>query len=53
MKAASIAVVDDDEAVRDSLQALLEANGYAVTAYGTAESFLQSYRPDQAGCACY
>ena len=51
MSLATVAVVDDDEAVRDSLQALLEANGYAVTAYGTAESFLDSYRAGQAGCA--
>jgi two-component system, LuxR family, response regulator FixJ len=51
LSTATVAVIDDDEAVRDSLQALLEANGYVVSAYGTAESFLGSYREGQAGCA--
>jgi two-component system response regulator FixJ len=44
-------IVDDDEAVRDSLQALLESQGHAVAAYETAEAFLAAYRPGQPGCA--
>jgi two-component system, LuxR family, response regulator FixJ len=36
--------VIDDEAVRCSLQALLEAQGYAVTAHASAEDFLAAYR---------
>ena len=30
-------IVDDDEAVRDSLQALLEAKGLTISAYESAE----------------
>ena len=44
-------IVDDDEAVRDSLQALLEAKGHTVSAYEHAEAFLNAYRPGQPGCA--
>ncbi len=44
-------IVDDDEAVRESLQALLEAKGHEVVAYETAEAFLAAYRPGQPGCA--
>lgn len=46
-----IFIVDDDDAVRDSLQALLEAKGYAAEAFASAESFLAAYRPTQGGCA--
>src|SRR5699024_5822710 len=38
-------VVDDDEPVRDSLQWLLEANGYHVKCYASAEQFLNGYEP--------
>jgi FixJ family two-component response regulator len=38
-------VVDDDEAVRDSLAWLLEASGYRVTGFATAEAFLERYDP--------
>jgi FixJ family two-component response regulator len=37
-----IYVVDDDEAVRDSLSWLLESNGYFVKCFSSAESFLQT-----------
>jgi FixJ family two-component response regulator len=39
-------VVDDDEAVRDSLTWLLESNGYTVKCQSSAESFLQSLQND-------
>ena len=42
-------IVDDDEAVRDSLRWLLEANGYRVRAFVSAESFLDNYDPNQGG----
>jgi len=41
--------VDDDEAVRDSLRWLLEANGYRVRAYPSAENFLEDYDPNLVG----
>lgn len=43
----TIFIVDDDEAVRDSLRWLLEANGYHVQSYSGAEEFLDDYNPDQ------
>ncbi|MGX5660370.1 response regulator transcription factor [Castellaniella ginsengisoli] len=45
----TIYIVDDDEAVRDSLRWLLEANGYAVRSFAGAEEFLAAYDPEQVG----
>jgi len=42
-------IVDDDEAVRDSLRWLLEANGYRVRAFESAEAFLAAYDPAAVG----
>ena len=44
-----ICIVDDDEAVRDSLQALFEAEGFEAVAFGSARSFLDD-GPAGAGC---
>ncbi|MDO4231261.1 MAG: response regulator [Lautropia sp.] len=38
-------IVDDDEAVLDSLRWLLEGSGFNVRTFPSAESFLQSYAP--------
>ena len=38
-------VVDDDDAVRDSLQWLLEASRYRVIGFDSAEKFLEGYDP--------
>ena len=45
----TIYIVDDDEAVRDSLRWLLEANGYRVKCYSGGEAFLETYDPEQVG----
>lgn len=45
----TVFIVDDDEAVRDSLRWLLEANGYRVRAYESAEAFLAAYDPGSVG----
>ena len=42
-KRGTVYVVDDDEAVRDSLQWLLEGNDYRVRCYESAEAFLSRY----------
>ena len=50
---AVVYVVDDDEAVRDSLRWLLEANGFRVQVFASAEEFLNADRPgriDRPGC---
>ena len=49
--AATIHIVDDDEAVRDSLQALLQAKRYAAKTYGSAEAFLAAHPSSPEGCA--
>jgi two-component system, LuxR family, response regulator FixJ len=43
-------IVDDDEAVRDSLRELFLAHGYDAHAYGTAEDFLQKLSRGVSGC---
>jgi len=47
--ASTVYIVDDDEAVRDSLRWLLEANTYRVRAFSSAEAFLSEYNEDQPG----
>ena len=37
-----IAIVDDDDAVREAMQCLLECRGYIVSIFGSAEEFLAS-----------
>ena len=51
MTAGTVYVVDDDDAVRESLQALLESRGYVVSGQASAETFLASYRPGALACA--
>ena len=43
-------VVDDDEAVRDSLTLLLKAVSLTGQAFSSAAEFLSSYDPEQHGC---
>ena len=43
-------IVDDDEALRDSLAWMLEANGYAVATHESGEAFLAACTPDMIGC---
>ncbi|HQC84376.1 MAG TPA: response regulator [Rhodoferax sp.] len=46
----TVYVVDDDEAVRDSLQWLLEGKGYRVRCFESAESFLSRYDAREVAC---
>lgn len=45
-----IFVVDDDEAVRNSLAALLSAEGYDTQTFASAQAFLDSYVPSTNCC---
>jgi FixJ family two-component response regulator len=49
-KKGTVYVVDDDEAVRDSLQWLLEGKGYRVRCFDSAESFLSRYDAREVAC---
>ena len=42
----TVYVVDDDDAIRDSLRWLLEANDYTVELYDSGESFIAKYDPN-------
>lgn len=43
-------IVDDDQAMRDSLALLLETAGYTVDAYAGADAFLDRCTPESEGC---
>lgn len=45
-----IFIVDDDDALRDSLVWLLESSGYQVCAYASSEAFLVDYTTALTGC---
>lgn len=43
-------IVDDDEAVRDSLFDLMDSVGLKAATYASARDFLADYKPEQHGC---
>jgi two-component system response regulator FixJ len=43
-------IVDDDEAVRNSLRLLLKSVGLTASALSTGRQFLDTYKPAQPGC---
>ena len=49
-KKGTVYIVDDDEAVRDSVQWLLEGQDYRVRSFESAEAFLSRYDPRELGC---
>jgi len=46
----TVYVVEDDEAVRDSLELLLKSDGKPVKTYESASAFLKDYSDKMAGC---
>jgi FixJ family two-component response regulator len=48
--ATMVFIIDDDAAVRESIQDLLESCGLRSESFGTAEEFLQCKRPDGPSC---
>jgi two-component system response regulator FixJ len=46
----TIFIVDDDEAVRGSLEVLLESHGFRVETFDSAGTFLESEAPSRVGC---
>lgn len=49
-EAPSIVVIDDDEDIRDGLAAVLESVGLHSELFASVREFLESGRPDRAGC---
>jgi FixJ family two-component response regulator len=47
---ATVFIVDDDAAVRDSLRMMMKAAGYAVTTFPCADDFLDVCTPETQGC---
>ncbi|MCB2264109.1 MAG: response regulator transcription factor [Candidatus Thiosymbion ectosymbiont of Robbea hypermnestra] len=46
----TVFVVDDDQAIRNSLTWLIESVGMPVKTYASADEFLSSYYPGRVGC---
>lgn len=46
----TVHIIDDDDAVRDSLATLLDASGFAVSAYASAAAFLDGIERAVSGC---
>ena len=46
----AVHIIDDDDAVRDSLAVLLEIRGVPVVTYGSAEAFLAALAEGAEGC---
>jgi two-component system, LuxR family, response regulator FixJ len=46
----TVFIVDDDEAMRDSLMLLLQAEGLPATVFASADAFLDVYRIGTPGC---
>lgn len=49
-KNAMVYIVEDDEAVRDSIEMMMESVGQKAKAYPDAPAFLDDFAPDMAGC---
>lgn len=49
-KAKLVAIVDDDELIRESLQGLMEEAGFTAQAFASAEEFLNSGRLGDTAC---
>jgi RNA polymerase sigma factor (sigma-70 family) len=46
----TVFLIDDDPGVRDSLTLLLSLKGLRTQPFATAESFIETYRPEWSGC---
>jgi FixJ family two-component response regulator len=47
---ATVFLVDDDHAVRDALELLLESASFKTASFESAQAFLDAYSHDEAGC---
>ena len=49
-KPSLVAIVDDDDSLREALQGLLKATGFPAQAFESAEAFLSSGKQQQTAC---
>lgn len=47
---ATVFIVDDDQAMAESLSWMIESVGFKTKTFTNAQSFIDSYTPNQAGC---
>ena len=50
MEEPTVFIVDDDAAVRDSIQELVESVGLRAESYASGQAFLDAFQPDRSGC---
>jgi two-component system response regulator DctR len=50
MKQQTVFIVDDDAAVRDSIQELVESVGLRAESYASGQAFLDHFQPERPGC---
>jgi len=50
MEEQTVFIIDDDAAVRDSIQELVESVGLCAQTYVSAQAFLDSFQPERSGC---
>ena len=50
MSQGMIAIVDDDEALREGMKSLVRSLGYSVSTFGSAEEFLNSEQISRTSC---
>jgi two-component system response regulator DctR len=50
VEAQTVFIIDDDDAVRDSIQELVESVGLRAESYTSAQAFLDCFQPERAGC---
>ena len=50
MSQGMIAIVDDDEALREAMKSLVRSLGYGVSTFGSAEEFLNSEQVSDTSC---
>jgi two-component system response regulator DctR len=46
----TVFIVDDDEAVRDSIQELVNSVGLSAEVYASAQQYLETFDPERPGC---
>jgi len=46
----TVFLIDDDPGVRDALTLLLSLKGMSTQPFATADTFIQAYQPERAGC---